>query len=219
MSLSWDPRVVPARLVELLGRVQGAVPSRVAGGAALSGVHLRHRLSRDVDLFFDEQQLVRQAATQMPALAAAVGAGFRTVRDGGAFVRGILEFPDARVDVDLVHEPSTQLAPRDLVDGLAVESFLDLRANKLTCLLSRSEPRDLVDIYFLERAGYRPENDLEPALQKDAGIDPGILAQLLASFPLEPLPMMLVQLTSSELATYRDALAERFRRLALAPGE
>jgi hypothetical protein len=96
---------------------------------------------------------------------------------------------------------------------------LDLRANKLTCLLSRSEPRDLVDIYFLERAGYRPENDLEPALQKDAGIDPGILAQLLASFPLEPLPMMLVQLTSSELATYRDALAERFRRLALAPGE
>jgi hypothetical protein len=191
----------------------------VAGGAALSGVHLRHRLSREVDLFFDEQRQVREATLQMPEVAAAAGATFRTVRDGGAFVRGLLEFPDARLDLDLVYEPSKQLAPSDVVEGLVVESLLDLRANKLTCVLSRSEPRDLVDLCFLERAGYRPEDDLEHALQKDGGIDPGILAHLLASFPLAPLPVMLINLSSAELAAYRDSLAERLRRLALAPGE
>jgi len=30
-----------------------------------------------------------------------------------------------------------------------------LRAAKLTCLLSRSEPRDLADVWLLERAGPR----------------------------------------------------------------
>ena len=43
----------------------------------------------------------------------------------------------------------------ELVEGVQVESLLDLRANKLTCILSRSEPRDLVDLLFLDRAGCR----------------------------------------------------------------
>lgn len=67
---------------------------------------------------------------------------------------------------------------------------------------------------FLEKAGYRPEQDLEAALHKDAGLDPGVLAWLLRSFPVEPLPLMLVPLTVDELSAYRDALSERFRQLA-----
>ena len=61
---------------------------------------------------------------------------------------------------------------RRRLEGIVVESLSDLRANKLTCILSRSEPRDLVDLYFLDRAGHPPERDLELALKKDAGIDP-----------------------------------------------
>ncbi len=68
---------------------------------------------------------------------------------------------------------------------------------------------------MLDRAGFRPEVDLEHALRKDAGIDPGILAWLLRSFPVEPLPMMLVPLSVDELRTYRDDLSERLRLLAV----
>ena len=85
--------------------------------------------------------------------------------------------------VRLVHEPLPDLeAPPPPVEGIIIESLTDLRASKLTCILSRSEPRDLVDLLFLERAGYRVEDDLPLALQKDAGIDPGILAWLLGRF-------------------------------------
>jgi hypothetical protein len=94
---------------------------------------------------------------------------------------------------------------------------LDLRVNKLTCLLSRSEPRDLVDLLFLDRAGYAPEADLPLALRKDAGIDPGILAWLLGEFPVTPLPVMLESLDVQHLQAFRDDLRERFRRLALPP--
>ncbi len=99
-----------------------------------------------------------------------------------------------------------------------VESLADLRANKLTCILSRSEPRDLVDLLFLDRAGFPPDRDLGLALRKDAGIDPGILAWLLHQFPCLPLPAMLLPLTSEELRRFRDDLCERFRRLAVVEG-
>jgi hypothetical protein len=219
MALSWDHRVVPAVVVELLARSQSLVPSRVAGGAALSGVHLAHRLSRDVDLFFDEKAMLRELLPQLGELAASAGGSFRSVRDAGAFVRGVLELPAISLELDLVYEPSRPLAPRDTVQGVVVDSLADLRANKLTCLLSRNEPRDLVDILFLERAGHRPEDDLRLALEKDGGVDPGILAHLLTTFPVAPLPQMLIALTSDELARYRDDLAERLRRQAVAAGE
>jgi hypothetical protein len=99
-----------------------------------------------------------------------------------------------------------------------VESERDLHASKITCLLSRSEPRDLVDLLFLERAGKPPEPALKYALQKDAGIDPGVLAWLLRSFPVEPLPTMLVELSVEELRAYRDRLAQRFKQLATPRG-
>jgi hypothetical protein len=59
--------------------------------------------------------------------------------------------------------------------------------------------------------------DLEIAMQKDAGIDPAILAWLIAEFPTGPLPDMLKPLTSSEFAQYRDELALRLRALAVEP--
>ena len=64
------------------------------------------------------------------------------------------------------------------------------------------------------RAGDRPEDLLADALRKDGGIDPGVLAWLLSSFPIEPLHQMLVPLTPDELKDYRDALAARFKALA-----
>lgn len=111
--------------------------------------------------------------------------------------------------------PDIEPAPPP-IDGVIVESLADLRV-KLTCILSRSEPRDLVDLLFLDRAGYPPERELPLALRKDAGIDPGMLAWLLGEFPVEPLPIMLQPLDAHELRMFRDDLRERFRRLAVPP--
>jgi hypothetical protein len=107
-------------------------------------------------------------------------------------------------------------APPD-VDGMVIESLVDLRVNKLTCILSRSEPGDLVDLLFLDRAGFAPERDIQLALRKDAGIDPGIIAWVLGQFPVEPLPVMLLPLDVAELRAFRDDLRERFRRLSVPP--
>lgn len=167
---TFDRRIVRLSTLRFLQACHGRTPFHLAGGAALAGVHLRHRLSRDADLFFHERQTHRDAVSLLPEIAQEAGVTIRIVRDAGTFVRGVLTGVDGDLDIDLVFDAVADVGRPDVVEGVQVESLADLRANKLTCVLSRSEPRDLVDLLFLDRAGYPPEADLTLALAKDAGI-------------------------------------------------
>lgn len=182
----------------------------------MAGIHLRHRLSKDADLFLHDREAHRQLVVELADVSAELGVPISVLRDGGSFVRARATLASGPLELDLIHDavPDVEAAP-PAIEGIVLESLADLRANKLTCLLSRSEPRDLVDLMFLDRAGFPPENDLPLALRKDAGIDPGVLAWLLGSFPVEPLPVMLSTLTSDDLREFRDALRERFKQVAV----
>jgi Nucleotidyl transferase AbiEii toxin, Type IV TA system len=216
MNQGFDPRVVGADLLRFLQACQRHAPFHLGGGAALGGVYLRHRLSNDADLFFHDPRAHRDLVKALPNVALETGFPVAILRDAGSLVRARVTLPPGPFEVDIVDDPVLDVEPPPPpVDGITVDSLADLRANKLTCILSRSEPRDLVDLLFLDRAGYPPENDLGLALQKDAGIDPGVLAWLLRQFPIEPLPVMLQPLDVSALATFRDDLRERFRRIAV----
>jgi hypothetical protein len=213
---AFDRRVVSTSVLEVVAACQERVPCHVAGGVALSAAYLGHRKTGDLDLFCHQEQELEDLRRVLPEVARRRGGQFDVLRDAGHLVRARLTTTDARVEVDMVHEPSADLEPPPPpLEGVVVESLTDLRASKLTCLLSRSEPRDLVDVLFLERLGHRPEADLALALRKDRGIDPGVLAWLLSQFPCEPLPEMLVPLSAEELLAYRDSLAERLRRLVV----
>ena len=213
---TFDPRIVGPEVLSFLRACQQTVPFHLGGGAALAGVHLRHRLSADADLFVHDRQAHRDLVRALPEIGVTNGTPVSLLRDAGAFVRGQLDVPQGRIDIDVVFDAVPDLeSPPPPIDGVVIESLTDLRANKLACLLSRSEPRDLVDLMFLDRAGYPPELDLHLALRKDAAIDPGVMAWLLAQFPVEPLPIMLHPLDPSTLRRFRDELAERLRRLAL----
>lgn len=212
---TFDRRIVRPSTLRFLQACQARTPFHLAGGAALAGVHLRHRLSRDADLFFHDRRSHRDAVALLEEVALDAGVTIRVVRDAGTLVRAVLTGDDGEVDIDLVFDAVADVGGPESVEGVQVESLVDLRANKLTCVLSRSEPRDLVDLLFLDRAGYPPEADLTLALAKDGSIDPGVLAWLLAQFPVEPLPQMLEPLSSAELKAFRDVLAERLRRLAV----
>ena len=191
---------------------RSGVPCRLGGGAALSGAYLAHRMTGDVDLFCRDREDMRALVALLGDAAADADVSVTVVRDVGHLVRSRLEAGETEIEVDVVHDAAAEVeAPPPPVEGIVVESLADLRASKVTCILSRSEPRDLVDLYFLDRAGFPPDQDLEIALLKDAGIDPGVLAWLLSQFPVEPLPSMLEPLYPEELRRYRDELAERLR--------
>lgn len=213
MVRTFDRRVVPDFVLDFVRACQARIPCHVGGGAALAGVYLGHRTTGDIDLFVHDAEDMRALIGLLPDAAADAGATATVLRDVGHLVRAQLKAQEGSVELDVVHEPVADIAPPPPpVEGIVIESLIDLRASKLTCILSRSEPRDLVDLYFLDRAGFPPERDLEIALRKDSGIDPGVLAWLLAQFPTRPLPVMLEPLTAEDLETFRDALAQKMRR-------
>ncbi|MDP2275396.1 MAG: nucleotidyl transferase AbiEii/AbiGii toxin family protein [Archangium sp.] len=217
MRAAFDARIASPEVLGFIRECQARARCALAGGVALSGAYLGHRLSKDIDLFVNERSALRRLVDALPEAAHAVGGTITLVQDAGTFVRAELQLPSQRIDVDLAVDATPTLAPPQRLDGVEVISLEDLRASKLTCLLSRSEPRDLVDVLFLERAGFPPDADLELALMKDAGMDPGVMGWLLDQFPVAPLPVMLSPLTSQELKTYRDGLSERMRQLARKP--
>ncbi len=217
MRSAFDRRVVPEPVIESsFARSRLARPP-TSRAARRSAAHTcPHRRSANVDLFSHDAEAVRDLVAALPSIARACAgtSGWSATR--GRFVRATATVGGHAVEIDLVHEALPDLEPPPPpLEGVVVESFADLRASKLTCLLSRAEPRDLVDLLFLDRAGYPPEQDLVLALRKDAGIDPGVLAWLLRDFPTRPLPQMIEPLTEAELAAFRDQLGERFRRAAM----
>ncbi len=212
MRETFDRRVVPAPVINFVRACQSRLPCHLGGGAALSGAYLGHRMTGDVDLFSHDRDDMRSLVALLPDAAAEACVSLTILRDVGHLVRGRIEADDMAIEVDVVHEPTVDIEPPPSpIEGIVVESLTDLRASKLTCILSRSEPRDLVDLYFLDRAGFPPDQDLEIALRKDTGIDPGVLAWLLSQFPVEPLPRMLEPLDAHELKQFRDKLAKRLR--------
>jgi len=213
MRKTLDRRVVPDFVIDFVRACQARIACHLGGGAALAGAYLGHRTTGDIDLFVHDGEEMRALVGLLPGAAAEAGIDVTLLRDAGHLVRAQLANRSGqRLDVDIVHEPVADIAePPAPIEGIVIESLTDLRANKLTCILSRSEPRDLVDLYFLDQAGFPPERDLGIASQKDSGVDPGVLAWLLAQFPTRPLPAMLEPLTSEQLEKFRDALAEKLR--------
>jgi hypothetical protein len=80
------------------------------------------------------------------------------------------------------------------------------------------EERDLVDLYVLERAGYRIEDYLEAALAKDGGCTPATLAWLLSEVEIGVEAELPGKTKPEDLREWITQLVPRLRRAA-APGK
>jgi predicted nucleotidyltransferase component of viral defense system len=65
MLAHLDRRVMPEVLVDLVRTVQVLEPCHLGGGTALSGAHLAHRLSADIDLFVHDAEGHRRACRHL----------------------------------------------------------------------------------------------------------------------------------------------------------
>jgi len=180
------------------------------GGAALAALHLHHRTSADLDFFMTRELEPAELASLVRSLRTATTAaevevvGPRTslilLRRGRAFGR-----------VDFAFYPFDPVGRRTRWRGLVVESLEDMTVNKLQAVLTRNQPRDFVDLYFLLREG--PLRDLGELLDLvrakfDTASHPvGLAARLLIARELRELPRMLRRVTKAELAAFFELRA------------
>lgn len=161
----------------------------LTGGGVLVGFVLGHRTTDDLDLFTTDDAVMAQVDSLVHALSVAVGAHVESLQTTPDHRRYLFSRAEESTRVDFVRDRGPQLLSKPVRDGVAMDSVEEIFANKITTLASRSEIRDVVDLYCLEQAGYRVEDHIEAALTKDAGATPATIAWLLSTLRIpERLP-------------------------------
>jgi len=185
----------------------------LTGGAVLAGWVLAHRRTDDLDLFTIDGQAMAGADRLPRATAADIGASVESVQSSPDFKRYLLRAGAESVIVALVRERVAQLHPKVVRDGVLTDSVEEIVANKICAVVGRSEIRDLVDLYFLDRSGFHVENFLGEAARKDAGVTAATLAWILSNISLPD--SLAVGVDPTELRNFVRDLEARMRRLAL----
>jgi hypothetical protein len=187
----------------------------LTGGAALAGFHLGHRATDDLDLFTLQHEAFERGRFVLADVASAVGCELAIRQDAPGFKRVVLARGDQGLVVDLVKDIGAQLHVDKLeCDHILLDPPDEILANKLTALVGRAEERDLVDVMFLERAGYSIDAALPAALAKDGGCTPATLAWLLSEITIPDGVALPAGVSPAELRDYVSALIARLLALA-----
>ncbi|HEV2852581.1 MAG TPA: nucleotidyl transferase AbiEii/AbiGii toxin family protein [Thermoanaerobaculia bacterium] len=169
------------RLLEILAGIEP--PWTLTGGAALAGFHLKHRTTKDLDLFWHGQSQLGNLPQEIRARLAAAGLDATVLQSGSTFYQLRVRDGQGVCIVDLVAEPVPPIEPPHRLGirgiSITVDTPQEILVNKLCALLGRAEIRDLVDVRFLLGAGADLPQALADAPRKDAGFSPLTLAWVL----------------------------------------
>jgi predicted nucleotidyltransferase component of viral defense system len=204
-------------LLELAGMQP---PWTLTGGAALSGFHLKHRTTRDLDLFWRDKVEMALVARDVQDRLQRVGLRVDVVQSAATFQRVNVSDPSGSCVVDLVAELVSAIEPprsETLADRtFQIDTPHEILANKLCALVSRSELRDLMDVRALTESGGDLERALLDAPKKDSGFSPLTLAWTLKHLPVAALARGSAMNESEieEWVGYQRALSERILDLS-----
>lgn len=169
------------RILESLAAVRP--PFILSGGGALAGVHLAHRKTRDLDLFWREQDELGEIPGLIEARLRDEGLSVSPLQRSPLFVQLRVADASSVVVVDLIAEPAASLEPpwscRIGHSEILVDAPHAILAEKLCALLERCEIRDLVDIEALVRSGQDLPSAVAAAPRRDSSFSPLTLAWVL----------------------------------------
>jgi hypothetical protein len=143
----------------------------LTGGTCLAEFYLGHRLSFDLDLFTSETDLILPFSYQVETACPRKDLQISVTRRFATFVEFLVTGGEETLRVDLgLDSPFRFETPVPSEYGVRVNTFKDLKADKLLAYYGRAEPRDAVDLYFLLQEE-RVDSMLALAAQKDPGFD------------------------------------------------
>jgi len=191
----------------------------LTGGSALGIFYLDHRRSYDLDLFTSEEVAGNEVQSLVNRVATQIGANCAALRTSPDFHRFRLVRGEEREIIDVVVDRAPQLdVEKASFDGIRVDTIREIIANKLTTLLSRTELKDLVDLYFLEEAGHDLLAAIPDAQAKDGGWEHAVVAMLLDGLDTDEIPVWMIRrVTPADLQAFLQRLRLAISHLALPP--
>jgi hypothetical protein len=214
------PRDVPSdklsalqwRILRVLSRLEPAWT--LSGGGALVGFYLKHRETKDLDLFWHGKNELGSLPREARDLLRADGLDVSDLQTALSFHQFRVSLGAESCIVDLVADPSEVLeTPRvfDIGAPIHVDTPHEILVNKLCALLGRAELRDLIDLRDLLAQGGNLEQALRDAPRKDGGFSPLTLAWVLKETNPTPLARALgwTEARIRGLADFHSQLIEK----------
>jgi len=177
----------------------------LTGGTALSAFYLHHRYSVDLDLFTHDDEAFQKADDLTKQASVKLNVDCKAVRITSYFKHFRVGPKEDPLTIHFSKEYATHIKPPNQFEGILVDSIEDITANKICAALGRTEIKDLVDLYFLDKAGYSIPSYFDMAQQKDGGLAYETLAYTLSQFDISEIPSFMIKsLSADELRRYRD---------------
>ncbi len=189
----------------------------LSGGSALGVFYLDHRRSYDLDFFSMQEVHWQTLKTRVQKVATGIGAALDTLSASPYFQRMKLTRDDETEILDFVIEMVPQVFPEKRRFGkIVVDPLVEIGINKICTLVHRSELKDLIDLYFLQRdADFEIIAHWEQACTKEAGLEPAMVSHLLSQIDVEEIPHYLEkELTIEQLRAFIDELRKKLADMA-----
>lgn len=177
----------------------------LTGGTALSEFYLQHRISDDLDFFTEEEGQITWILPIIEDIASELGGKIDINRNFRSYIEFFIikenEFLRCDFAIDSPYRLNEKVFNNEL--GIYIDNAIDISCNKLSALFDRSEPKDFVDIYFIDKEIIQFDRLVEKAKKKHIGLDNYWLAISLAKIDsFSVLPRMLKPLTIDELRCF-----------------
>ena len=177
----------------------------LTGGTALSAFYLEHRISEDMDFFTEEEGQVPQVLSVLQEIVSKLNAQLEIKRSFRSYLEVFLTQEKGILRCDFALDSPYRLEKKIFKQeyGIYVDNVLDISCNKLSALYDRGDPKDFVDVYFIDREVIPFERLVEKAKRKHIGLDNYYLAISLAKVEdLSILPRMLKPVNLDELRSF-----------------
>jgi predicted nucleotidyltransferase component of viral defense system len=128
----------------------------ITGGTALSVFYAAHRTSKDIDLFLMEEV----SLFEYVRLFKDIGKVLTTISESPNFCSYIYE---GGIKVDYVFDRFSASGNKKatVIDGMKinVDTLENIAINKVCAVVSRAEPKDIIDLTWLFLNAFNPEKD------------------------------------------------------------
>ena len=161
--------------LKLFGGNALAKQSYLTGGTALAGFYLQHRYSEDLDFFSENEVDALSVSAFLKSIQNKLG--FVTLDSQQSYNRNLffVHFKDGEIlKTEFTYFPFLRIEKGKSVEGVELDSLVDIAVNKLFTVHQRSKARDYIDLYCLcTRKGFAIADLVAKARIKfDSPIDP-----------------------------------------------
>lgn len=169
----------------------------LSGGTALAEFYLKHRYSEDLDFFsFNEFEIL---PLQIFLRKIKDKIGIEKIDFESSFNRNLffLHFADEVLKTEFTYYPFTIFEKAKIINGVKVDSLMDIAVNKTFTIYQKPRSRDFIDLYLIIQNKDWKFSDLikKARLKFDTHIDSLQLAQqLLKCMTLKDYPKLIIKL-------------------------